>query len=119
MGDENSLEDDSFAVFTNVTTDGSLLRPHNWPMRLADIAAAHWRGRAGRPECDPCYQCPQCYCFTVSKRLLTTEPALARDLLRFVRMVGAVQVAKGCPRFTEPSESGRPEGSPETPYAAA
>ncbi|MEJ2645250.1 MAG: hypothetical protein P8180_10015 [Gammaproteobacteria bacterium] len=99
MGDDQVPDQDVFAVFTNTTDEGRKVRPSNWPTRLADIAAAHWRSREGQPRCGPCYHCSNRYCFAIEQHLLEAEKGLAEDLLFFVKLIGAQQVTSDCPKF--------------------
>ncbi|MGA7799511.1 MAG: hypothetical protein WCC36_01750 [Gammaproteobacteria bacterium] len=100
MGDDQEPDQDVFAVFTNTTNEGRKVRPSNWPTRLADIAAAHWRSREGQPRCGPCYHCSNRYCFAIEQRLLEAEEGLAEDLLFFLTLIGAKRVTSECPKFS-------------------
>lgn len=110
MGDDQVADEEVFAVFTNTTDDGRKVRPSNWPTRLADIAAVHWRSRQGQPHCGPCYYCSNRYCFAVDQGLLDAEQDLAEDLLFFINLIGAKRVTSDCPRFHLACADGAQQG---------
>ncbi|HKK15004.1 MAG TPA: hypothetical protein VKA14_10110 [Gammaproteobacteria bacterium] len=99
MGDDVP-PDDRHVVFTNTTLDGKKLRPSNWTTRLDDMVAAHSRGRRYRFRCRPCARCAARVCFVLSVRTVEEAPGLAADLLFFLQLAGAAEVADAdCPRF--------------------
>jgi len=99
MGDDVP-PDHRHIVFTNTTLDGKKLRPSNWTTRLDDMVAAHSRDRQHRFRCRPCARCPHRVCFVVSVRTVEEAPGLAADLLFFLHLASAAEVADGdCPRF--------------------